>query len=145
MQLNLANLLTAMLIMGILAAVLVPSATGTGATLAVEAAGEQLARELQAVRQQAVAQNATFEVVFQRHPPAYLIKEAELFVPAPPRIYLPPGVDWVRLPFERLIFYGTGRCSQAGTISLGHGESNLKFQIIIAPRTGRIRVNREQH
>jgi len=136
---TLANLLAATAIMAMLVVTLVPFSTGIGATLALETAAEQLAQELQAARQLAIVQNVTYDVKFERQDRAYLVKKTDIFAPSR-RIYLPPGVDWVNFPFEILFFYGTGRCSQGGTIILGHGETNFQIQVTVASRTGRVRV-----
>jgi type II secretory pathway pseudopilin PulG len=130
-----------MMIMSVLAVSLAPLASGTGASLAVEAAAEQLARELQAVRQQAVTQGKTYEVRFVREGGYYLIREAKATAVAR-RIDLPPGVYWVQFPFELLTFYATGRCSLSGTVILGHEASNLQIQVIITANTGRVQVKR---
>lgn len=141
MQFNLANLLAAMAIMAVMALVLVPFAADIGPALAVERGAEQLARELQETRQLAVAEKVTYDVIFDRTNRAYLIKEANMFAPAR-RIDLPPGVEWLHFPPERISFYGTGHCSIGGTIALYHRETTLQVRVVVAAQTGRVRVER---
>jgi Tfp pilus assembly protein FimT len=143
MQLNLANLIAALTIITLLAATLAPVAMEIGGTLAVEGAAEELVRELEATRQQAVSQNLTYTVTFERQGRAYYIKEADMHVPAR-KVSLSPGVIWLNFPFQGLTFYPSGRCSLAGTIILGHERSKFKIKLIVAPHTGRIRVQRGQ-
>lgn len=143
MQFNLANLMVAMAIMAVLAAVLIPFAVNMSAVWAVEKGAEQLARELQAARQLAVAQNVTYDVIFDRASRSYYIKPADMSAPAR-RVDLPPGVSWITFPPARISFYGIGRCSLGGTITLAHPRSKLRIAVIMASQTGRVRVQRGQ-
>lgn len=135
------NLVAALAILGILAASLAFPATAITANLAVDGAAEQLARELQAARQMAVTQNLTYEVVFDWQSRSYTIKVADITVPGR-RVYLPPEVKWNQLPYGRIPFKPSGRFEHNCTIRLGHTQSDYQVEIILAPRTGRVRVNR---
>ena len=83
--------------------------------MAVEQGAEELARELQAARQRAVAQNSTYRVLFDRGGKAYYILSEDAFAPSR-CIQLPPGVEWEKLSTNPLVFYGTGRCPVEGLI-----------------------------
>lgn len=138
---NLANLVTALAVMAIVAAALISFAGGIGPDLAVERGAEQLAAELQAVRQLAVAEKATYDVIFERADRAYYIRQASMYATTR-RVDLPPGVEWVHFPARTISFYGSGHCSIGGTISLIHRDSNLWIKVIVAPQSGRVRVER---
>ena len=141
MRLNLVDLIVAMTIAALLALSLLPLVTVTHKTMAVERGAEELARELQAARQLAVASNFTYDVVFDSAAQAYYIKPADMHAPGR-RIQLPPGVEWVTFPRQRISFYKSGRCSLGCTITLGYRDSDYWVRVILATHSGRVRVER---
>jgi Tfp pilus assembly protein FimT len=140
-RLNLVDLLVAMTITALLVLSLLPLATVTYRTMAVEQGAEELARELQAARQLAVASNYTYDVVFDSIAQAYYVKPGDMHAPGR-RIQLPPGVEWVTFPQQRISFYQSGRCNLGCTITLGHRDSDYRVKVILATHSGRVRVER---
>ncbi|MDD4769349.1 MAG: hypothetical protein PHT52_06115, partial [Eubacteriales bacterium] len=103
MRFTLADLLVAMTISAVLALSLLPLAITTHGAMAVERGAEELARELQAARQLAVANGDTYKVLFDRTARAYYIMPEDAFAPSR-RIQLPPGVEWVKLSTNPIFF-----------------------------------------
>lgn len=141
MHYNLANLLAALAILAILAVSFAPFVAETGAAVAVEQAAQQLAQELQTLRQRAVAEDSTYDVYFEWANRSYVIRGASSHAVGR-RVHLPPGVEWYGPFNEKIIFYNSGRVNQAGTITLNHPHSGQRIRVIIASRTGRIRLER---
>lgn len=141
MRLNLVDLIVAMTIAALLALSLLPLVTVTHRTMAVERGAEELARELQAARQLAVASNYTYDVVFDSIAQAYYVKPGDMHAPGR-RIQLPQGVEWVTFPQQRISFYQSGRCSLGCTITLGHRDSDYRVRVILATHSSRVRVER---
>lgn len=141
MRYSIAGLLAAMLITAVVGLSLLPLARSTQAALAVEQGAEQLARELQAARQLALASGDTYQVSFDRSEKAYFVKCLSAFVPAR-RIDLPPGVEWVSMSTNPIEFYGTGRCPTGGTVSLRYRGAYRQIEVIIATHSGRVRLRR---
>jgi len=138
---SLGSLLVACAITAVLALSFLPLATSTHEVLAVERGAEELARELQAARQRAVAQNSTYRVLFDRGGKAYYILSEDAFAPSR-CIQLPPGVEWEKLSTNPLVFYGTGRCPAGGTYSLVYQGSEYRVEVVVATHSGRVRVER---
>ena len=141
MRFTLADLLVAMTISAVLALSLLPLAITTHGAMAVERGAEELARELQAARQLAVANGDTYKVFFDRTARAYYIMPEDAFAPSR-RIQLPPGVEWVKLSTNPIFFYGSGRCPVGSTISLRHQGSSYQVEIVVATHSGRVRLER---
>lgn len=139
---SLASLIVAMAILAVLVLALLPLAVSTNGSMAVERGGEELARELEAVRQLAVTSGNTYKVLFDRTGRAYLIMRGDdAFAPAR-RVELPPGVDWEKLSTNPIYFYGSGRCPVGGTVSLKCRGSGYKVEVVVATHSGRVRVER---
>lgn len=143
MRFNLASLLAAMAITAALALSFLPLALTSHGALAVERGAAELARELQAARQRAVATELTYEVVFERTANAYYIKAAGATAPAR-RIQLPAGVNWVKLGANPIYFYKSGRCPTGGAFSLKHSHCGYQVEVIVATHSGRVRLERTE-
>ena len=142
MRFSLAGLLVAMAIVALLVVALVPMAIATNGAMAVERGGEELARELEAARQLAMASGCTYKVLFDRTGKAYLIMNGENAFAPSRRIELPPGVDWETLSTNPILFYGSGRCPVGGTTSLVCRGSGYKVEVVVATHSGRVRIVR---
>lgn len=141
MRFTLAGLLVAAAIIAVLALTLLPLALGTQRYMAVEQGAEELARELQGARQQAVASGETYKVYFSRSEKAYYISLDKAFAPSR-RVQLPPGVELVQLSTNPIFFYGTGRCPTGGTVSLRYKGAAYLVEVVIATHSGRVRLER---
>jgi Tfp pilus assembly protein FimT len=139
---NLAGLLVAMAITAVLALSLLPLAITTHGAMAVERGAEELARELQAARQLAVANNDTYQVFFDRTAKTYFIMPSDAFSPSR-CIQLPAGVEWVKLSTNPIYFHGTGKCPTGGTISVRHQSSGYQVEVVVATHSGRVRLERK--
>lgn len=140
---RLMELVVALLVLALFATTAAVGVAGVGAAAATEGAAWQLARELQAARQMAVTRQITVEVAFFRSQRCYLIKEERSDAPPARRIDLPPGVEWRNFPFESIRFHATGRVTRNGTIGLGHSQWPGQMRVVVAPGSGRIRVERQ--
>lgn len=138
---SLGSLLVACAITAVLALSFLPLAKSTHGFMAVEQGAEELARELQATRQLAVANNSTYKVFFDRGAGAYYILYEDAFALSR-RIQLPPGVEWEKLSTNPIVFYGTGRCPAGGTYSLAVKGLKYRVQVVVATHSGRVRVER---
>lgn len=138
---SLAGLLAATAITAVLALTLLPLATATHGAIAVERGAEELARELQAVRQLALANGDAYQVYFDRTAKAYYIKPDDAFAPSR-RVHLPPGVEWVTISTNPIVFQGTGRCLAGSTISLQYQNSGYLVKVVVATHSGRVRMER---
>lgn len=141
MHYNLANLLAGLAIISILALSLISLAAGTQGAVAVEQAAQQLAQELSCVRQRAVAENQTYSVYFEWGSKSFAIRAADMSG-VMRRVMLPPGVEWYGPFTEKILFKGTGKVDQGGTITFVHPQSGEKVGVVIAPFTGRIQISR---
>lgn len=141
MQYNLANLLAAMAILGILSLSLAPLAVATQRAVAVEQAAQQLAQELSSVGQRAVAENQAYYVYFEWGARSYVITAADITRPAR-RVTLPLGVEWGGPFNEKIEFKSSGGVNQGGTITLLAPQRGQKLGVVIAPFTGRIRIEK---
>ncbi|HOB35736.1 MAG TPA: hypothetical protein PKL39_08315 [Bacillota bacterium] len=135
MHLNLSHLLTAMAIVAVLTVAVNAWSVAADSRLKLQQAAYTLAQDLQAARQLAEAQNVTVQVYFEWSRRSYVICRPGM--PAQ-RVELPRGVQWT-CPFDYIYFYGNGRCSHNGTFTL-YLEEGARMQVIVAPRTGRVRV-----
>lgn len=119
-----------------------PFSSATQEAMAVERGAEELARQLQAARQRAVARADTYKFVFDRAGKAYYIMSGDGFAVSE-CIRLPPGVEWVKMSTNPILFYGTGRCPTGGTVSLRYQGSGYQVEVIIATHSGRVRLERK--
>lgn len=141
LRFNLAGLLVATAIIAVLALALLPLALGTQRYMAVEQGAEEMARELQGARQQAVACGETYKVYFSRTDKAYYISPDRAFAPSR-RVQLPPGVEMVQLSTNPIFFHGNGRCPTGGTVSLRYHGAAYLVEVVIATHSGRVRLER---
>lgn len=141
MQCNLANLLAAMAILSIMSLSLAPLALATQGAVAVEQAAQQLAQELSSVGQRAVAENQAYYVYFEWGAGSYVITAADITTPAR-RVQLPSGLEWGGPFNEKILFKSSGGINQGGTITLMAPQTGQKIGVVIAPFTGRIRIDR---
>jgi type II secretory pathway pseudopilin PulG len=141
MQYNPANLLAALAIMAVLSVSLAPLAAGSHDGLALERAAQQLAQELSGLRQQAVAEKQSYYVYFEWANKSYVIKAADT-LRTMRRVKLPVGVEWYGTYNELILFKNSGEVSGSGNITIHDARSGRTIKVIIAPLTGRIRIER---
>lgn len=141
MHYNLANLLAALAIMAVLSISLAPLAAGSHDGLVLERAAQQLAQELSGLRQQAVAEKQSYYVYFEWANKSYVIKAADT-LRTMRRVKLPVGVEWYGTYNELILFKNSGEVSGSGNITIHDARSGRTIKVIIAPLTGRIRIER---
>jgi len=141
---RLMELLVAVSIMSLLATTAMWLAGDIPPAVNTDAAARQLARELQAARQMARAKGITVEMVFFRAQRCYIIRQEVVGAPPARRVDLPPGVFWISIPFENIRFHPSGRATRNGTFILGHGQWDGQTRVVVAPSTGRVRLEHPQ-
>ena len=141
---RLMELLVAVSIISLLTATAVVFAGDIPAPVETEAAARQLVREIQAARQMAMAKAITVEMVFFRAQRCYIIRQEVVGAPPARRVDLPPGVFWVSIPFENIRFHPSGRATRNGTFILAHEQGEGQVRVVVAPSTGRVRLEHPQ-
>lgn len=141
---RLMELLVAVSIMSLLAATAVWVAEDIPPSVATDAAARQLAREIQAARQLAMTKGITVEMAFFRAQRCYIIRQEFMGAPPARRVDLPADTLWISIPFESIRFHPSGRATRNGTFILGHEQWQGQIRVVVAPSTGRVRLEYPQ-
>ena len=135
------DLLTALALFGILAAIAIPNWAAQLPTYRLNSAARQIQSELHRVKSQAVAGNTDFRVVFLT-PSLYRIeKKIGTYQPTGENKVLPEGIVYGKVSASNISFTPRGT-STSDTIRLCNSRSEGK-NVIVFGGTGRIRIASE--
>jgi Tfp pilus assembly protein FimT len=140
---TLLDMIIALALLGILAAIAVPNLAGQLPTYRLNTAARQVQSELHRIKSQAVARNADFRAVFVP-PSSYRIEKktgTAAYEPTGENKTLPEGIFYGKVGAANISFTPRGT-STTGTIKLCNSRHEGK-NLIVFGGTGRIRIERE--
>lgn len=135
---SLTELLTATTLATLLAATVVPISVRSVRWVQLRASANELTRELQRARMQALAENAPIRVEISAPNNRYqLVSAGDITSPRGAQHTLSEGVSFQVLPSRPIVFYPWGTAAPAGSYVLSGIAGKLR---IVVHLTGRIRI-----
>lgn len=139
---TLVELSIVILIIGIIAAISVPSLLKPQARYSLYSSARQLAADIREQQQQALSTGqVTYQISFDILKEQYVLQYNNTTLKT---VNLPAGVDLVEtgFPANLLKFSVSGKpVDGGGTITLKENKGGLFYYVIVAPVTGRVRIS----